>query len=284
MKEAPPHIVTDSTCNIPPDEVQRLDIDVVHAAIIFTDRQFLDGIDITQEEFMDRLKTKKGWPPKTASPGPGPFEEIYNDHPGPMIVITADRTRSGLYRDSVLAAENLGRTTILPVDSGTSSWGLGFPVKEAARLAQEGWSQDKIIKRLNDYISRTFVFAYLDTTEYLKEGGRANEILGSVGTLLNIKPVIQLKDNKISFVGLARTQTKSMSILLDEVRKHAPFEQVAVVHADNLPLADRVADGLSDLFDKEKMVRGYVTPALTIHTGPGAVGVIVVQAKRPNST
>jgi DegV family protein with EDD domain len=279
VKEAPPHIVTDSTSDIPVATAHKLQIDVVPAKIMFGKYQYSDGVDMNAKQFLTNLVDPSFPHPTTSSPGFGPFYNLFEKHPEPILSIIASKDLSSFHDHSILATRETGRTNITTYDSMSSTLGLGFLVMEAARLAKEGYSTNEILPLLDSIRARTYVVALLDTLKYLQRSGRMNLPTMWIGTALDLKPIIQLKDGTISKIDAVRTKGKATPKYIEWIKIHAPFEKVAVVHADNKPLADEIADNLSSDFEKTQILITDVTPALVVHAGPKAVGVIFTQAK-----
>jgi DegV family protein with EDD domain len=287
MTEAEPiHFITDSTADQTQELVKKYHIDVVQARVVFDEqgkkKEYVEGATITREEFLAKIRESI---PTTAIPGLQPYEEIYAAHPESIIVIPASKEKTRFYDYAEAAARATNRQNIKLIDTGTTSMGITFALREGLRLAnnpEHSYSQDEIVEKLNEYLTRTFVFAYLDTMEYVKKGGRAKEAFASyIGTAFKLKPVILIKDNVISLAGIPqRTQSKSMEILINAVTKHAPYEELAVVYADNPDMAKKVAGQLGTTIKGTEPEIVEVNMGVFCHIGPGAIGVCLVRAKR----
>ena len=188
-------IVTDSTCDLPADIVARYGICVVPLYIHVGDQEFLDGIDMTREEFYKRLPDFTV-NPTTAVPSPLKFRAIYNaladEGATGVLSIHISIRLSSVVDVAYVAAQDTTSVPVTVFDSRQLSLGTGFLVETAAILAGQGASMDEIIAALNDQIKRTHVFAALDTLKYLRRSGRMNSVIATLGDLLQIKPFLKM--------------------------------------------------------------------------------------------
>jgi len=276
----PIRIVTDSACDLPQALVEQYGIAVVPLFINFPDRGYLDGVEMTREEFYERLPTSNPLP-TTATPNPDMFCQTYGRlieegatlilsiHMSISLTATADTAR--------LCAKDLPMVTVL--DSRQLSMGTGFVVLKAAQAAAEGRTMTEILALLEDQIKRTYVFAALDTLEFLKRSGRMNAAVASLGTLLQVKPLLRMHDGKPT-VERVRTASGAIKRVIEILTELAPFEQVAVVHTHAAGRAEHLRRQVQHLLPKGSTLSLDITPVIGAHIGPGAVGFAVVAAKR----
>lgn len=158
------------------------------------------------------------------------------------------------------------------------SFGLGFLAIEASGMAGNNVPIEKIVESLKNMKDRTFVFAVLDTLEYLRRSGRASNLKVLMGSLLNVHPILKIKDNIIQDIAKPRTKRRAMNEFLEIIGNHAPFERVGVVHADAENKALRLAEDISAFYTGNILVT-EIGPAVTIHAGPGVIGVCLVTQK-----
>lgn len=211
---------------------------------------------------------------KTSQCTPKEYTEIFNAHPEPIISVNIARKFSGFITTGQMAAKELGRFDISFFDSGNASLGSGLLALAAARWAREGLTPLDIMKKLEDMKRRTTVYALADVLEYLRESGRISPAELAFGNILNIKPILRLKDGEAHSYAKARTSSKGIDMLIEKVIEHEPFEEIGVMQADNEAGARRVAEALQP-YVKKPIVVAELTPTVTAHLGPG-IGVAFV--------
>jgi DegV family protein with EDD domain len=277
----PVHVVTDSVADIPEPLIQKHNIDIVRAKFSFSaEEDYTDG-DISMSEFLIKL-AEHPLPPTTASPGIDVFKTIYEAHPEPIAAVYAGSKLSAIYGIGLKAAEQLHRKNIEIFDSKSASLGIGFPALLAAEMAEQGLTLAEIKPRVEDMIERTYVIALLHELKYLQHGGRMSLSQFWAGSLLGIKPIIEVYDNKVSKIDQARTKKNALPLFLTWIQDRGPFERMGIVHAANPEGAKEVQNALSNDFDKDKMLVADLTTALSAHVGPGTVGVVFVATNKPS--
>ncbi len=276
-------IVTDSTCDLPQAITDHLGVTVVPLYINVGQQSYLDGIDMSRQEFYQRLPTFKHHP-QTASPGPEIFREAYERLAGEgaskILSIHISASLSGTVNTARLASD---ATRIVPVtvfDSGQLSIGTGFLVQTAARLAAAGCSMGHIVQALGERAARTHLFAALDTLEFLQRSGRMNWAVARIGGLLKIKPLLTMHDGEAG-VQKVRTSRRATQSLLDILAELAPLEELALVHTHASTKAKELRDRARHLFPVGlELIEAEVTPVIGAHIGPGAAGFACVSAVR----
>ncbi len=276
----PVRIVTDSTCDLPAETIARYGIRVVPLFINVGEQGFLDGIDITREEFYKRLPT---FPvhPTTAVPSPLKFRALYDS----LVDEGATHVLSIHISVSLSAVVNVARvaaqeTTTVPVtvfDSQQLSLGTGFLVETAAKMAAAGCPITEILAALNDQIKRSHVFAALDTLEFLKRSGRMNKYMAGIGALLQLKPILTMHNGKPA-TEQVRTRARATQRLLEMLEELGPLKRLAIVHTH---APERVAELRSlsaHLFPADDILAADITPVVGSHLGPGAFGFVVLSA------
>ncbi|HEY3311822.1 MAG TPA: DegV family protein [Anaerolineales bacterium] len=267
-------IVTDSTCDLPADVVDQYGITVIPLSINVGDKSFLDGVDLSREEFYTRLPSFNPHP-KTAAPGPEVFTQAYNRlaDEGALAILSIhiSETLSTTVNSARTAAEQFTRIPVLVLDSSQLSLGMGFLVEKAAQLAHAGKSLDEILSAVKESMPRTYVFAALNTLEYLRRSGRMNFVLATFGELLQLKPLLHMN------MGLAtahrtRTRSKAMSHLLSWLKEYAPYEKLAIVHAGAEQEARALFHQAKSFLPGIEISINQITPVLGAHLGIGALG------------
>lgn len=268
-------IVTDSTCDLPAETARLLGITVIPLNIHVGEQTFLDGVDLTREEFYARLP---GFTPapRTAAPGPEVFAQIYerlaNEGAQAILSIHISESLSATVNSARAAAEEFTRIPVTVLDSGQLSLGMGFLVEKAAQLAQVGQRTDQVLAALQGVMKRTYVFASLKTLEYLRRSGRMHFALAKLGEILQIKPLLHMNLGKPSALR-ARTQQRAIERLLEWLAEYAPFEKLAILHAGVTEEAQRLREQVRSYFPEGVDVPiVQITPVLGAHLGIGALG------------
>ncbi len=271
------HIVTDSTADIPPPMVAEWNITVVPCFIMFGTTSFLDGVTITREQFYARLmETGHAQLPTTAAPGAGVFEQVYRRvaRPGDDILsIHVASTLSGMCNSARLGGEAVPEVRVTVYDSSTITMGLGYQVVAAARAARQGQSLSEILTMLDKMKKRTFIFAALDTLEFLRRSGRVSWAGAMLGQILDIKPILQVHLGKVEPAGRVRTRTTMLTRLSEMVAGLGRLEALAVLHTTAPDDAIRLAQSLSGLVAGQSIPVMEVTPTIGVHVGPNGVGI-----------
>lgn len=275
-------IVTDSTNDLPREIIKRHGISVIPMYINFGERGFQDGVDITRQEFYDRLPASDPFP-TTAVPSIEQFTSVYSqlmkDGATAILSIHISSSLSAVMEVARKAAEQFNDIPVTAYDSDQLSLGTGFQVLKAAQAADQGMSINEILELLKAQSSRTHVFAALDTLEFLKRSGRMNAVMVGLGSLLQIKPILTMHAGT---PGAERVRTKDRAIkrLLEMVAELGTLENLALVHTNARKEADMLWQQTKHLLpEMESPLSVNVTPVLGAHLGPGAVGFTCVSQK-----
>ena len=270
-------IVTDSTSDIPADLREELDIFQIPVDLTLEDKTYLDGFDLSRNEFYTRLPTLKSLP-TTAAPSSGRFQHLYKQifDSGftSIISIHAASALSGIYNAARLAAQEF-KQVIHVIDSKQLSLGLGFQAIHAAKLVQEKIPLKGVLAGIESIRDRVHVFALLDTFEYIHRSGRVSWAKARLGSILNIKPIVELKDGQVLNRGLARTRSKGIQYLGESIRKLGSLEYLAVLHTNAFDTGKRFIEEFSPAgYDEPMLVN--VTTIIGTHVGPNGIGFAAV--------
>ncbi len=267
-------IVTDSTCDLPIETVDRHSITVIPLAINVGDQSFLDGVDLTRSEFYAQLPTFNPHP-TTAAPGPDAFtqafERLSDEGAQAILSIHISETLSATVNTARIAGEQFKRIPVTVLDSGQLSLGLGFIVERAAQLAESGKDALEIMAALGDLMKRTYVFASLKTLEYLRRSGRMSFALAKFGELLQLKPLLHMNMGKAD-AHRTRTQKRATARLLEWLAEYAPYEKLAIMHAGVQEEAEALSRQTNVYFPQNEVLITQITPVLGAHLGIGALG------------
>jgi DegV family protein with EDD domain len=272
-------ILTDSTCDLPADVVNKLGIYVLPVYIHVGNRDYLDGIDISREEFYEKLPTFPEHP-RTAVPSPAKFRALYDaladEGATEVLSIHISATLSGILSVAQAAAQETTSTSVTVLDSRQLSLGTGFLVQTAAELALQGRSVSEILPVLEEQIKRTYVAAGLDTLTYLRRSGRMNAAISTIGELMQIKPILKMYDG-VSSVERVRTRQKAIARLVEKIKSYGPFEKIAFLHSNALEAVLALKEEVRELLPDRETWVGMINPVLGAHLGPGVIGFACIQ-------
>ena len=279
-------IVTDSTCDLESDVIQRHEIEVLPLFIQMGEEQLMDGVNITKDEFYTRLPAYDPGP-TTAAPGPEKFiqrfEELAQKGYQAILSIHISEALSATINSARTAAKEFTRIPVTVLDSGQLSLGLGFLVEKAARMAQAGSKMEAILETLNDLMPRTYVFAALDTLEYLRRSGRMHLAVARFGELLHLKPLLFMNQGK-PVAHRVRTTRRAMQRLFSWLDSSSPLDRLAVVHAGVQAQAEKLREQVQKYLPDTEILIQQITPVLGSHLGVGAIGfALITQEKKPVS-
>ena len=272
-------IVTDSTADIPVDLIENYQIEMIPNLIMIDGASLQDGIQISRQEFYDRLPWLNP-PPTTATASSGAYHETYERlfRQGARTILSIHPAvkLSGILNAASSAAQAFG-DKVQVLDSGQLSLGLGFQVLAAAEAVRQGASLENVLRLLKDLRQRVRLIAMLDTLEYVRRSGRVSWARARLGNLLQIKPFIELKDGTVFSLGETRTRSKGCQRLKELLHRLGNLERLAILHTNaeaearqfladlqlNLPIAPLVIN---------------VTTVIGNHVGPNGLGFAAVIA------
>ena len=266
-------VVTDSTSDIPPELAEELGVAVVPPMIFFGAEGFKDGVDITKDEFFEKLTTGDVMP-TTAQPSVGDFLEVYRplaEAGHDVVSVHLSAKLSGTVNSARLAVQEMPDATVEIVDTGLASVGVTLAVKAAVDAVEGGGSAAEAAAAARTAAAETEVFFVLDTLEYLKRGGRIGGAQAALGSLLSLKPVLRLVDGEVQTSEKVRTRGKALQRMRDIASEIAPCREAAILHRAAQEEVDAMAQHLAQLTDKPVIV-GDVGAAIGSHTGPGVIG------------
>jgi DegV family protein with EDD domain len=273
-------LIADSTCDIPQPLIDRYGITIIPQYVIWGDELLRDRVDITPEEFYLRLEKDRVWP-TTTLPSPVDFERVFHqsiaDGANEIVIITVSSAMSGTFH----LAEQVGMRMDVPVyvvDSKGPTMSLGWQVIAAARIRESGGNAVQMIDAATRVRNKLVQIVCLDTLEYLYRGGRIGSATRFIGSLLDIKPLVQINHNTgmVESSGQARTRKKSIETLVNrffEQLGSSNTTRVAVLHGNALPEAQALADRIRKEFNPVEILMNITGPVLGIHTGPRALAL-----------
>ncbi|MBS4199434.1 DegV family protein [Bacillus sp. FJAT-49732] len=269
-------IVTDSTCDLSTKEARKLNIHVIPLSITIQGETYLDRIDITPETFMEKMKVSEELP-KSSQPAVGEFLKLYDElgeDGSEILSIHLTGKMSGTI-ESARAASKMTASKVTIIDSSFISKALGFQVREAAKMSEEGKSLEDILASIEKVRLGTKLYVVVDTLENLMKGGRIGKGKAMIGSLLNIKPIALLEEGEYSPVAKVRSKAQAvkyvMKHFMEDIHGKA-LKSVCICHADGLELAHLCKEKVEELTGFLDIEIDDTTPVISTHTGPGAIG------------
>ena len=279
MTDCVPHIVTDSTADIPGEVARRLDIAVVACQIHFGDQTYREGIDISRQEFFRRLRKLDQF--TTSQPAVGVFAETYRRllaDGRPIVSIHLASRLSGVFNSAWLAANQVDPERITVIDGQQVSMCTGWLAIGAAEAARAGACVGEIIRQVTERVQRLCLFALIDDLQYLYRGGRVSWASSLLGNLFAIKPIIQVREGRADLIEKVRSLARGLDRVASLAAESGPLERVAVLHADAPDCAAELAERMSRIFPREQLLITEAGTVVSGHAGPGAVGVACLMA------
>jgi len=266
-------IVTDSAADLPKAEIEKYNISIVPTVLIINGEEQIDGESISRKEYYNQLPTLNP-PPSTAAPASGEYSKVYkslfDQGFDEIFSIHISSALSGIYNSARIAAEEFGGKVTL-MDSKNLSMGLGYPALEAARMAVNGVSMQKIVSSISKMCEEMTLVALLDTLEQLRRGGRASWMQASLGKLLKLKLMIGVIDGKIEKVGQTRTRRKGLVMIEEKLSDLGPLKYLSILHTNAWEEAEIMAKKFASQCENLITVEN-VTPVVGTQVGLNAIG------------
>jgi DegV family protein with EDD domain len=257
---------------------------IVPLTVLFGDESFLDGVELDGPAFYRRLVTSQQVP-TTSTPSPGLFEEAYRNMIGKgatgVLALHIGSGLSGTFSASRAAAETVTADTKVPIevlDSRSVSGGFGLPAEIVAAEAQSGASLEQVKAHAESLIDRVRVIAVLDTLEYLKRGGRIGGARAMLGTLLNVKPLLEVRDSQVVPLEQVRTRSKALERIGQLVAQLGPLEALGIAKSDDAIGKDLLATART--FWNGPVEMFSLGPVVGTHAGPGAGALVAIHSKQ----
>jgi len=267
-------IITDSTADLPAKLAQELGITVVPVYLRFGEKVYRDGVDISHDEFYQRL-VESPIHPSTSQPTPADFADVYSKlskATDEVVSIHVSSKISGTYNSALQGRELVeARGHIEVVDSVSLSMGLGLIAMAAARLAKAGEGLQEVMEEIRQAIPGIRLLGVLDSLKYLLLGGRIGKVKALLGGMLNVKPMITMRDGELFPAGLARTRSKGIERLIDFVKNALNIQELAIVHSTTPDEASSLRERIGSIFDERRIYLARLGPALGVHADPGTL-------------
>ncbi len=276
-------VITDTDSSLPQSLAAQHGIIQVPITVHFGEETFVTGVDIDDNELFKRIN-RLGRLPTTAAPAPSAFLKAYQtafeNGADSIVCICVSSKISGTYNSALTAREEFAEKEITVIDSLSVSMGQGFMALAAAQAASAGASHDEVISKALSVGKRVHLYAALATLKYLAMSGRVGKIAAGMANMLNIRPILTIKDGKLEMLERVRTKKVAMQRLVELVETSvgtSSVERVAFIHVNNLEDTNLLETELRNhLSLPEEVLKVEFTPGLSVHAGDGLVGVAIV--------
>jgi DegV family protein with EDD domain len=268
-------VVTDSTADVPPEWCERYGIEVVPLRVLFGSESFRDRVDLSADQFFDRLRGSDRLP-TTSAPSPGDFAAVYerlsHECEGAVSIhISGDL--SGTVEAARVGAGSVEGFPVHVIDSRCLSMCLAY----LARTAAEADTVETAVRSVEERVPRQGILALLDTLRYLEMGGRIGRAQALLGTVLDLKPILSLAEGRVVPLDRVRTRAKAIPRLVERLRQDLPVERLAVMHAQAPEDAERIRAQLAAELPDVDVDIGELGAVLGTHVGPGTVGLAYIK-------
>jgi len=272
-------IITDSAADLPGYLLTEKHIDIARLEVRLGshDKELLSAMD--GKQFWEIVQNTDGVP-QTSAPSPGTFAELFTaakeeGYDGALCITLASGF-SSTYEAALVGAKTVEDFPIEIIDSKSVTLGEGLLVLFASKLAESGAKLPEIVDQVCQKRDKIKILAVLDTLEYLKLGGRIGPLSSMIGSLLSVKPIIEIKSSEIIPVSKQRTRSKAVDFLVDLLKNTKNIEQVAVVHSE-APDIERVLDMISPVTNGDNTLVSYIGPVIGAYSGPGTIGFCIIE-------
>lgn len=274
-------VFADSTCDLTSELLAEHDISVVPLYVTFDDRSYMDGVEINPSELYSKV-SRYGKLPKTSAPTPGDFYEAfkyYIDQGRDIIYIALSSELSSTLRNAKLAAEQLSKGRITIIDSRNLSSGTGLLVLKAAEYARLGFSASEISAKVEAKIPKVQTAFVIDTLDYLYKGGRCTALQSIMGTMLSIKPIVEVVDGKMILAQKQRKRSNALNSILTKTlaeKDNIESNRIMITHSHGAIDAERLRTELAKKTSVKEVIVTEAGCVISSHCGPNTVGILYI--------
>lgn len=271
-------IITDSICDVPKEYAKKYGIRVMPLTVHFGDESYKDGVDFTLEEFLAKLE-KADVLPTTSQVTPAAFLKVYKKEissGNKIISIHASSQLSGTYNSALLAKEQIGSKDIEVIDTEAITMGAGILAIKAARLAEEGLTQEKIVEEIERSKNRVKHMLIVGTLKYLHKGGRLSLSASVAGSILNIKPILTVVHGKLELFEKARGMKKAIAVIMNTIKENnwtLDDKIIGINHIADPDHLNMLEEELTGEYNIKEIIKGEAGSVIATHGGPGAVAL-----------
>jgi len=274
-------LITDSTSDVDKEMIEKYDLKVLPLRIIYKDREYIDRVTITPKEVYDNFAYEI---PSTSLPSMQDMEDMYlkleEEGYTHAIAVVISANLSGTYNTLRLVSENHPSIETCVFDSKSLTIGEAAIVEECGEMIKSGKSFDEIVEALPEIQSRVTVYYAVDTLKYLIKGGRIGKVSGTIGEILNIKPIISINSDGVYYTyAKAKGKKKAISKLVDIAREALELTpcKIWVMHGGAYEEVKPFSETIAALPNITRLSFGEISPVAGVHTGPGLLGIIIVK-------
>lgn len=255
------------------------ELDIIPINIHFGEKTYLQGVDLSNSDFY-RMAVQSQVFPKTSQPTPQQFISFYQKiarSEDTVISIHVTSKLSGTFNSAIMATRELiGRLNIIPIDSASGSASMGYMAREARLMDRAGYPVQKIIERLHFIAHNVQILLTINTMEFARRSGRIKTLQAVLASVLNIKPVIALRDGALEVADRVRTRTKAFEYVVQEMYKRVGDQvvNVAIVHAEDINAAKWLAERAQKIFKFKEIIMTELSIGVAANLGPGTVGIV----------
>lgn len=272
-------IIIEGSTDFPKDLLEEMGIKVVGINVAFGEESYIGGVDIDEKAFYKRMKEEKNLP-KTSSPSPDRFIELFDCKEEEILIVTLTSKLSSTYSSAVLAKsiylENNPESNkkIEVIDSLSGSIGVGLMVHKAYELAQQGKKLDEVVEYIESIKKDIVFYGTLDTLENAIKGGRINPIAGKLINALNFKVIIEISEGIVKPIDKARGESNSMKKLFERVKENisdAENKIIVIGHSNCEDKAMKIAKNIEENYSFKKVIISSIGPVMGTYTSEGAI-------------
>jgi DegV family protein with EDD domain len=267
-------LITDSSADLPKNLIDKYNISVVPLTINLQGKEYLEGINITSQEFFQKMFTSRDLP-KTSQPSPSAFADIFNElsNKGELLCLTISSGLSGTYQSACLGRD-LSFTNVTIFDTLAGSLGHGLQLIKAAELAAEGFSTSEIVQKLKEYIKSMNILILLDTLENIVKGGRLSKFQGAIAKILDIKILLEGINGQVEVIEKVRGKKKFLQNVLNiigERKNNFSDTTFGITHADNFEDTEFLKHEIIKRFNPKDIIINYMGATMGTYAGKGGI-------------
>jgi len=271
-------IIADTTSTLSLEEAHLLGVPYLPQIVVFGEKTYRDDIEIDDETFLKKLRASPALP-KTAAPPPAMYNDIFQIYAAEgatMIVLTPSAELSGTYRSAVVAAQDFPSADIRIIDTHSVGSGLGNIVRSACRWVNQGLSADDIVASVKALCLKEKIYFYVDTLEYLHKGGRIGGAQALLGSVMQVKPILTLRNGRAEQFDKQRTKRRALARLQEVVISECPASadcMLSIMQSDALTDSRDLAESFKSQLGIQAISIVSLPPAIIVHAGPGTIAV-----------
>ncbi|MGL4913205.1 MAG: DegV family protein [Romboutsia sp.] len=272
-------IICDSLSDVPSEYIEKYDIEIVPLSVIFDGKEYIDGIDISKDEFYKMLRDNEKLP-TTSQVTYMAFKNTFDKYivqDKEILYIGGSSNASGTYQSAVMAKNDIEGGKITTFDTLSLSLGSGCIVISAARLAKEGKSIDEILKHLEKLKESISIMFTVETLEYLQKGGRISLAKATIGNMLNIKPILCISDGLVKPISQVRGKKQVIGKIIELIKEQhgedLSNKQIIIGCGDNSEDLKSLKKKLKEEFNEIECLEVNIGTCICAHSGPGVLGI-----------